>query len=95
MRSSFRLRDGHFRYAMGGTYPRMHLRNSSSPWPPNGEKYGTIQHFLRLLRVHVMQASFLSTAVAFVGTARRQLGKKNRGRAVENSQSQQHNFENW
>ncbi|XP_044173401.1 transcriptional adapter 1-like [Acropora millepora] len=39
MRSSFRLRDGHFRYAMGGTYPRMHLRNSSSPWPPNGEKF--------------------------------------------------------
>lgn len=38
MRSSFRLRDGHFRYAMGGTYPRMHLRNSTSPWPPNGEK---------------------------------------------------------
>ncbi|KAK2565895.1 Transcriptional adapter 1 [Acropora cervicornis] len=87
--------DGHFRYAMGGTYPRMHLRNSSSPWPPNGEKYGTIQHFLSLLRVHVMLASFLSTAVAFVGTARRQLGKKNGGKAVENSQSQQHNFENW
>ena len=41
-----------------------------------------------------MLASFVLTAVAFVGTARRQLGKKNREKAVENSQSQQHNFEN-
>ncbi|RMX49212.1 hypothetical protein pdam_00005849 [Pocillopora damicornis] len=38
MRSNFRLRDGHFRYAMGGTYPRMHLRNSTSPWPPGAER---------------------------------------------------------
>lgn len=38
MRSAFRLKDGHFRYAMGGTYPRMHLRNSTSPWPPGSEK---------------------------------------------------------
>ncbi|KAJ7372297.1 Transcriptional adapter 1 [Desmophyllum pertusum] len=38
MRSTFRLRDGHFRYAMGSTYPRMHLRNSTSPWPPGSER---------------------------------------------------------
>ncbi|XP_078384269.1 transcriptional adapter 1-like isoform X2 [Oculina patagonica] len=38
MRSTFRLKDGHFRYAMGGTYPRMHLRNSTSPWPPGSER---------------------------------------------------------
>lgn len=38
MRSTFRLRDGHFRYSMGGTYPRMHLRNSTSPWPPGAER---------------------------------------------------------
>jgi len=38
MRSSFRLRDGHFRYGMGSTYPRMHLRNCTSPWPPSSER---------------------------------------------------------
>ncbi|CAH3023025.1 unnamed protein product [Porites evermanni] len=37
-RSSFRLKDGHFRYAIGSTYPRLHLRNSTSPWPPNSER---------------------------------------------------------
>ena len=41
-----------------------------------------------------MLASFVLTAVAFVRTAKRQLVKKNGGKAVENSQSQQHNFEN-
>lgn len=42
-----------------------------------------------------MLVSFLLTAVAFVGTARRQLGKKNGQKEVKISQSQQHNFENW
>ncbi|KAK3744831.1 hypothetical protein QZH41_008808 [Actinostola sp. cb2023] len=34
-RSAYRLRDGHFRHAVGTAYPRMHLRNSVVNWPPD------------------------------------------------------------